>query len=106
LILAIDFDETLHDRQHPKPGMKMGRPMLGAVEAMQALKAAGNMLIVHTFWPTDRQQHVRDWLDYYKIPWDDVTNVKPNAAVFLDDRAVRFTGDWATALDDIYKYGT
>ena|ERR1035437_933525 len=106
MILSIDFDKTLHDADHPKPAMRMGAPMPGAVEAMQALKAAGNILIIHTIWKQDRWHVIRKWCDWWHIPIDDVTNVKPNAVVFLDDRAVRFTGDWAQALEDIYKYGT
>lgn len=99
-IIAIDFDDTTHNSKNPKPGMKMGPPMDGAVESIQALKAAGNIIIIHTV--RDRFQPVMEWLDYYKIPYDDVTNIKPNAKWFIDDKAIEFRGNWEEVLRKVY----
>ncbi len=103
MIIAVDFDQTLADSAHPKPGMRMGPPIEGAVEAMQALKNAGNILIVHTVWKQDRWHVIREWCDFYHIPVDDVTNVKPNARWFIDDKNICFRGDWASVLEEIYN---
>ena len=102
-IVAVDFDMTIHNASQPKPGKRMGEPMPGAVEAMQALKAAGNILIVHTVWRQDRWHVIREWCDYYHIPYDDVTNIKPTATAYIDDRAIRFEGSWPDVLEKIYE---
>lgn len=90
LTLAIDFDGVIHDDKHPLPGKKMGPPIMGAKIALMRLKGRGCTIIVHTVRATN-PQHVKDWLDYYEIPYDDVTNIKPVADVYLDDKAVTFT---------------
>lgn len=88
-IIAIDFDNVIHNPASQKPGMRMGLPVDGAVEAMQALKEKGHELIVFTV-RGDRPKHVVDWLKFYHIPFHDVTNIKPDAALFIDDKAVTF----------------
>ena len=89
-VLAIDFDGVLCDNNNIKPGFRMGEPMPGAIEAMRRLKAGGDTVVIFT--ARDRFQPVRDWLDHFGIPYDDVTNIKrPEFDVIVDDRAVHFT---------------
>ena len=88
-----------HDDKHPKPGRTMGPPIEGAKEAMDLLRAQGHRLIIHTV-RGGRPKHVEDWLDYYKIPFDVVTDIKVQADVFLDDRAIRFE-NWKDAIEKI-----
>lgn len=92
-ILAIDFDSTLMDPKSVKPGMRLGLPSVGAVDAMKKLKAAGHVLIIFTV-RGDRPKHVQDWCHYHGIPYDDVTNIKRNFDLVIDDKAVTFRGDW------------
>lgn len=106
MILAIDFDRVLHNIDGPKdPGKRMGRPIPGAVEAMNSLRQAGHTLIVHTLWATTSAGNhaCRSWLTYFHIPYDQVTIVKPKADIYLDDRGLRFT-DWEKALEDIKNF--
>lgn len=96
MILAVDFDGVIHDPENRAPGFKMGRPVDGAVEALASLVEAGHTVIVHTV-RSDSDRHVSKWLAYFHIPHHSVTNIKPNADVFIDDKAVRFT-DWQSTL--------
>lgn len=95
MILAIDFDGVLCDNNHVKPGFRMGEPIEGAQHAMLTLQRQGDTLIIHT--TRDRFTPVEDWLRHFEIPYDTVTNIKPNADVFIDDKAIRFTS-WAQVL--------
>lgn len=91
-VLAIGFDGVIHDKAHPVPGRRMGGPMPGAERAMTALHAGGCRLIVHCVWADSEHNRrvICDWLSYYMIPFDEITNIKPAADVYLDDKAVRF----------------
>ena len=44
-------------------------------------------------------------LAHHKIPFDEVTNIKPNnVAFFIDDHALRFKGDWQETLSELFDY--
>ena len=89
MILAIDFDNVIHASNHPKPGMKMGPPMEGALETLTKWHQARHTIIVHSV-RGGRPQHIEDWMNYYKIPFDTVTNIKPAADIYIDDKGFRF----------------
>ncbi len=99
MIVAIDFDGVLHDAKARVSGRKMGAPIEGSRDAVLLLRQRGDTLIVFTL-RGDRPQHVEDWLKFYKFPPMRVTRSKPEADVYLDDRALRFT-NWADALKDL-----
>ena len=98
MVLAIDFDGVIIDPNNRKPGRRMGEPVEGAVQAITALKRAGHTIIIHTV-RGDRPSHVAEWLDYFMIPYDLITDVKPDAGLYLDDKAVRFAA-WRHLDDD------
>lgn len=85
-ILAIDFDDTL--------------TAPGGVEALVTLRERGYGLVVHT--ANADHDGIRAWLGA-RWPADagpppPVTDVKPQAIAFIDDKAVRFT-DWPAILE-------
>lgn len=99
MIIAVDFDGVIHDPYDREPGKKMGKPIPGAVAAMEKLADEGHDLIIHTLrggYP----EHVIAWLEYFGVPFGYVTNVKPDADVYLDDRALRFH-NWDQALKEL-----
>jgi hypothetical protein len=107
--IAIDFDGVIHQYRY---GWQSGKiydpPVDGAFEAMSQLIRAGFDLVIHT----TREDHVaiklwlKQWVtqDYGEelsavfqdIP---ITNKKPPAIAYIDDRGLRFT-NW----NDIRKY--
>ena len=105
MILAIDLDDTIHDTQNVKPGYKMGMPVKYAQEALRDLSRDGHTIIIHTIWATSDQktQAIRDWLVYFKIPFDDVVAVKPMADMYIDDKGYHFQGNWMQSYLDITK---
>lgn len=75
----------------------MGGPLPGALNAMQNLEDDFTVVVYTTKAVTlGGQQAVEEWLKYYHIPYAQVTATKPNAVLYVDDRALRFV-DWDQA---------
>lgn len=98
MILACDWDHTLYADDDWLPGAK---------QALKALKRRGHTVIVHSCrasYPAG-EQFIRDTLKVAGFGFD-VTAVKPTADVYLDDRALRFEGDWTATLNQLRSTGT
>lgn len=96
--LAIDFDQTLMAQN----GNKMGEPLPGVIQAMEELYDRGYGIIIFTVRAKTEQgiEVVEGWLDHYGIDYHQVTAVKPNAAIFIDDRAIRHL-NWDDTMNQV-----
>jgi len=102
MIVAIDFDDTLMNPHDVATGYRMGRPEKGAVLATQELVRMGHSIVIFTarnVQDPPQRKAVADWLDFFHIPYHGITNIKqPEFDVMVDNRALRFEGDWAITL--------
>jgi len=89
LILAIDFDGVIHD-QKPPEGKVLGAPIEGAQLALKKFKDKGHTIIIHSVWG-NRKHIIGPWMKYFDIPYDDITNIKPDADFYIDNKAIHFT---------------
>lgn len=91
-VMAVDFDGVLHPHR-PNAGAHepVGPPIDGAVGGMQKLAKRYQVVI---FTARSHLQPVRDWLRDNGLGdfADSVTNIKPPAAGYIDDRAIHFKG--------------
>jgi hypothetical protein len=101
--VAVDFDGVLHDVENRVAGYRMGRPVEGAIDAMNHLRDEGAHIVVFTVraGAPDQGKHVRDWLRHFSVPYDEVTNVKPHADAYVDDKGVTFES-WDQALNELH----
>ena|ERR1700752_2197960 len=94
MIIAIDFDDTLMDRERVQHGYRMGPPMPGAIVATRRLYDEGHTLIIFTARNVQDNavyQAVMDWCEHFGIPASGATNIKkPEFDVFIDNRAIAF----------------
>ena len=98
-ILAIDFDGVIHDFKHPIEGRRMGAPIQGTKETLDKFKLKGYKIIVFTVWgDTKGRKTISDFMNYYKLPFDEVTNIKPQADYYIDDKAIKFE-NWESIKD-------
>lgn len=101
--LAIDYDETIQDNREKRPGYRMGPPMPGAVSIINRLHTEGHHITIFTARNVQEpkvKQAVADWLDYFKIPFHDITNIKRSEFdVYIDNRALHFQSWTQVALD-------
>lgn len=102
MILAIDFDDTIHDTKNRQRGFKLGKPVPGAKAAINACFLAGDTIIIHTIWggETKMKIAIADWLDYFDIRFHTITNIKPKADYYIDDKAIRFTS-WRDVVEHL-----
>lgn len=101
MIIACDFDGVIHDNKNPVAGRRMGGPIDGAKAALDFLKDGGHTIIVFTVWGGKKNQKtIAVWMNYYSLPFDSITNIKPQADVYLDDKAILFM-DWPSTLKSI-----
>jgi hypothetical protein len=102
-IVSIDLDGTITaSKSHGPDDFAPLRP--GTRDALQKLHKEGFELVIHTA-RTDHSK-VKDYLRKNGISrWiSDVSNVKnPSSAIFVDDRALRFEGNWDSTLRKIRK---
>jgi len=91
-IIAIDFDGVIHDHKHPLEGRRMGAPIKGAQDSLKRLRGLGHTIIVFSTWGDEKgQKTIADFMNYYSLPFDKITNIKPKADFYVDDHAVKFT---------------
>ncbi len=105
---CVDFDGVLNNYKGWKGVGVFEEPVDGAAEGMQALKALGWFLIIHT--TRIERDLMSQWLHVHNIPYDRINEMpegaqdnppnpgKPPADVYIDDRAFRFDGSWPTLL--------
>ena len=98
--LAVDFDDVIHDRLHPKEGRRMGEPILGTKDALEQLKVRGWTILIHS---CNRPQVIRDYMAYYQLPYDRIWEGvgKPAADFYCADRGIEIRGDWSEVLRKI-----
>jgi hypothetical protein len=111
MIIAVDFDGTLHTGHWPK----IGAPAPYAASIMKRLKADGHYLIVWTCREGRQQTDMVNWLLEKGIPFDRINEHKPAsvelygysshkvyAHLYIDDKQIGGLPTWP----EIYDYIT
>lgn len=103
--LCFDFDDTLYHRS-------TGEPIAGAAEALRQLHTDGYTILISSsrmnpeLWGDlvqFREKEIVEWMEKHKIPYNKIVPFKPAADPYIDDKALRFEGDWEKTLEEIIK---
>jgi capsule biosynthesis phosphatase len=100
--ICIDLDGTICQIKRPDETYSDLKPLPGAKEKIHRLRAKGHYIIIQTArnmatYQGDLGKVMKnigkitlDWLDKWQIEYDEIYFGKPNAELYLDDRALRF----------------
>ncbi len=101
--VIVDLDGTICEFRKSGQTYADVLPKEGAIEFLNELKREGHTIIIHTARNMNSQGHnvgrvmknvgliTLQWLDKYKIPYDEIFFGKPNGDITIDDRALRFS---------------
>ena len=110
--IVIDLDGTICPIKEPGQTYADLPPLPGAAARIQQLRSAGHYVIIQTARNMATRQanvgqvikHVGkitlDWLEHHGIEYDEIHFGKPNADLYIDDRAFRFT-NWPEISDEL-----
>ena len=110
--LAIDFDGVLSDYRGWHGAGTLDPPVAGAIQAIRDYQDAGLTVTIYTTRADGPKavMKLEKWLqehglEYKRIKEIQITNTKPPAIVYLDDRAWRFNGQFPKA-EEILAFRT
>ncbi len=105
-VICVDFDGVI--TQMVSSIEEFGEPIEGVQKSLRELKTLGYRLIIHTARPNsdDHIAKLQSYLRVNRIPYDTIqtdpegpwSSSKPLADLYIDDRALRFEGNWTQAV--------
>lgn len=110
--IAIDLDGTICPIKQTWQSYADLLPLPGAAERIRELRKTGHYIIIQTARNMATCESnlgkvmknvgklTLDWLDRHGIEYDEIYFGKPNAQVYIDDRAIRFES-WADMTNDL-----
>ncbi|MGE0756678.1 MAG: hypothetical protein AB7F89_18240 [Pirellulaceae bacterium] len=105
--ICLDFDGVIHSYRSGWCGAEIipDPPIHGSREAIQQLRKRFRVVVHSARCATDAGcAAVKAWLVRHGLEVDEVCRFKPPAAIYVDDRAVPFRGDWAATISEIHAF--
>ena len=92
-VACVDLDSVLIYHEGAWGNSRLGPPLLPGRRLCKILKRKKYRVVVLTARP-DGHCEIKDYLLSHNIPVDEVTNIKPAADVYFDDKAFRIRKNW------------
>jgi hypothetical protein len=105
--VCLDFDGVLHSYRSGWCGAEIipDPPIHGTREAVAQLRRHYRVVVHSSRCHSEEgRRAVANWLQKHDITVDEVCEHKPPALVYVDDRAVRFRGNWDDLCTEISQF--
>ena len=105
--ICIDFVGCLYIASPEDSGFGnlQGHLIDGAKEAMERLSKSFAVVILSArARRAEGAEAIRKILKENSVPFEEVTDKKPPAVVYVDDYGIQFKGDWKATLKDILHF--
>jgi hypothetical protein len=105
--ICLDFDGVLHSYRSGWCGSEIipDPPIHGTRESVARLRQQYRVVVHSSRCRTEAgRRAVESWLKKHEIVVDEVCEHKPPAHVYVDDRAVRFRGNWDDLVEEIGQF--
>lgn len=100
--ICIDFDGVIAEYDGWKGEDNFGKPLKGAKEFLEKLNKVGLRWVVFTARPHNK---IADWFKKHKLPMPEkITNIKIKSPVYIDDRVLKFDGDFTKLVKDLKNF--
>jgi len=100
--ICIDFDGVLATYTGWQGEDHLGKPLPGAKEFLKKLVSLDLDFSILT---TRNAKKVREWFEKYELPMPkEITNQKKPSPVYIDDRSIKFTGDFKKLVQDLKEF--
>ncbi len=97
--IYVDFDGVIAEYKGWKGKTHFGKPLTGAKKFLEKLGSVGLKFNIFT---TRSTLGVKKWLEKYKFPMPKkITNNKSQSPVYIDDRCIKFNGNFDKLLKDL-----
>jgi len=105
--ICIDFDGVIHAYREGWKGETeiYDDPTAGCIPAIYELREIYRVVILSSRAKTkEGKDAIEQWLKKHSIPYDEVTNNKVPADIYVDDRGMQFKGNWYETIKEIENY--
>lgn len=102
--VVVDFDGVIHSYTSGWKGADVipDPPTPGTREAIAKLRESYTVVVVSSRCHQEGGiEAIKTWLAMNGIEVDLITNDKPPHIVVIDDRAIRFNGEWDSVIESI-----
>lgn len=107
LTICLDFDGVIHSYQSGWQGVEViPDPPIHKVDLAIKRLRKNFRVVVHSARCRSKAgvAAIENWLANHDIEVDEVCEHKPPAHVYVDDRAVPFSGDWDQTIADVHAF--
>ena len=106
--VVFDFDGVMHPYKRGWEGAENINegPTPGIEKVIKELRDDGYRIVIMSTRASDQPGRIaiNNWLEKYEIEVDEITWKKVPAIVYIDDRAIQFTGDTKTLKEQIDNF--